>query len=201
MKTLTTLILLLFASPALATDWSDVVKKVDRSIVYIESESGSCTGLVIDQKKHLVLTAAHCDSEHGTPLWVDLTLSRVVAKDTKKDLLVLEVKDLDPTRPALKMAAKNPAIGEEVMNIGFGMGLDRPFFRQAHVQDDQTNIPELNGPFISLDSAFVGGQSGGPVVNKDGEVVLLVQRASNTVGIGVGVDTIKERVGRFFPKE
>ena len=63
-------------------------------------------------------------------------------------------------------------------------------------------MPETGqaGTFVSLDSAFVGGQSGGPVVNAAGEVVLIVQRASNTVGIGVGADVIRERMGRFFGK-
>ncbi len=53
---------------------------------------------------------------------------------------------------------------------------------------------------MSLDSAFVGGQSGGPVVNAAGEVVMIVQRASITVGISVGADVIRERMARFFSK-
>ncbi len=51
----------------------------------------------------------------------------------------------------------------------------------------------------STDSPFVGGQSGGPVVNAAGELVLIVQRGDGgTTGLGVGVETIRARVGRFF---
>ena len=189
--------------PVHATDWAGIIKSVERSIVFVEiGDRGSCTGFVVDQTRHYIMTAAHCAPDHNSVLWVDRVMARVVSKDSKKDLLVVEAKDIDPTLPALKLAGKNPERGQEVMSIGYGMGLERPFFRQAHVQDDQTNIPEggIGGPYISLDAAFVGGQSGGPVVNAAGEVVMIVQRASNTVGIGVGAETIRERMGRFFGK-
>ena len=45
---------------------------------------------------------------------------------------------------------------------------------------------------------FVPGQSGGPVVNEKGEVVMIVQMGTNIVGLGVGTETIRDKVGRFF---
>jgi len=115
--------------------------------------------------------------------------------------MVVEVKELDPAKEALVLAASNPGIGDEVMSIGYGYGLERPFFRKAMVSDNAVMIPEsgIGGPFIGVDSGFIGGQSGGPVVNRAGEVVSIVQRASDKLGIGVGADIIRERVGRFFP--
>jgi S1-C subfamily serine protease len=187
------------ASSLQATDWSAIVTQVEKSIVFIEvGNEGSCTGFVIDQAKHYVMTAQHCQPSESGVIWADRVPARVVSRDVQKDLLVIEAKDLDPARPALVLAPSNPAIGSEVMSAGFGMGLERPIYRQAHVSDDNTMIPEIGGPFISLDSAFVGGQSGGPVVNLSGEVVMIVQRASGTVGIGVGADIIRTRMGRFF---
>lgn len=209
MKRVVALVVALFLSMSVlapqvrATDWASVVKDVEKSIVFIEiGDQGSCTGFIIDQVRKYVLTAAHCSPGEHDILWVDRVTAKVISRDTKKDMLVVEVKDLDPLRTALKLASSNPVIGTEVLSAGYGMGLERPFFRQAHVQDDQTMIPEggVGGPFISLDAAFVGGQSGGPVVNIAGEVVMIVQRASNTVGIGVGVEIIRERMGRFFGK-
>lgn len=199
----------LFASLAMASlllipvlhaeDWSSVIKTVEKSIVWVEiGDEGACTGFVIDQARHYVMTAAHCSpGEHGI-LWVDRVPARVVSRDTKKDLLVVEVKDIDPTRPALKLAAKNPERGQELMSAGYGYALERPFFRQAHVQDDAV-ADIAGGPYISTDTSFVGGQSGGPVVNIAGEVVMIVQQGDRgTTGLGVGVETIKERMGRFF---
>lgn len=203
-RTLVALALLLsvFGPSLSAADWSAVVKQVERSVVWVQvGEAGGCTAFVIDQAKHYLLTASHCKPEsHDASLWVDYVPARIVFFDSKRDLMILEAKDIDPTRPALKLAAKNPAIGEDVMSIGYGYALERPFFRQTHVQDDKMSLPGVEGgPFISTDTTFVGGQSGGPVVNAAGEVVLIVQRGDGgTTGIGVGAETIRDRVGRFF---
>ncbi len=186
-------------------DWSAVASKLARSVVYIESTHGSCTGFVIRDdakgKDHedvdYVLTAAHCD---GPQLFVDQTDARVLWKDTKKDLLILEVKDL--SRPALVIADKNPTIGEAVASYGFGWGLERALFRTATVSDDKTYIPVdgIGGPLIVIDAVFVLGQSGGPVIDATGTVVAIVQRGGEGVGLGVGAETIRDKVGRFLQK-
>lgn len=185
-----------------ANDWSAVIKTVEPSIVYIEiGNAGACTGFVIDQVRHYVMTAAHCAPGEHDVLWVDRVIGRVVSRDTKKDLMVVEAKDIDPTRPALKLAEKNPVRGQDVMSIGYGFALERPFFRQAHVQDDALMIPEggVGGPYISTDSPFVSGQSGGPVVDYAGRVVCIVQRGDGgTTGLGTGTEIIRARMGRFF---
>lgn len=187
-----------------AADWSAVIKAVEPSILWANIDGeGGCTAFIINQEKHYLLTAAHCYAGHQGMLWADSLPTSVIALDLKKDLLVLEAKNLDPTRPALKLAVHNPERGEEVMSVGYGFALERPFFRQAHVQDDQLMIPEggVGGPFISTDSPFVGGQSGGPVVNHAGEVVAIVQRGDGgSTGLGTGAELIRERVGRFFGK-
>lgn len=195
------LLVLMVVAPLGATDWSDVVKKVERSVVWAQvGESGGCTAFIINQEKHFLLTASHCKPDQGAMLWVDGVSTRIVFLDPKRDLMVVEAKDIDPARPALRLAHRNPIIGEEVMSIGFGYALERPFFRQTHVQDDKMALSGIDGgPFISTDSPFVGGQSGGPVVNIAGEVVLIVQRGDGgTTGLGVGAETMQERVGRFF---
>jgi len=195
--------ILLVVTPITATDWAAVVKQVERSVVFAAvGQEGGCTAFVIDQQKHLLLTAGHCyPAEHGI-LWVDNVPARIVLLDPKRDLMVVEAKDIDPDRPALKLAAKNPVIGQEVMSVGFGYALERPFFRQAHVQDDKMALPSVDGgPFISTDTAFVGGQSGGPVVDATGAVVMIVQRGDGgTTGLGVGAETLRLYVGRFFGK-
>ena len=188
-----------------AADWTPVADKLSKSVVYIETKTGSCTGFVIHsdakgkdkEDVDYILTAAHCD---GAELYVDQTVARVLSKDTKKDLMVLEVPNLD--RPALKLAKDNPKIGDEVASLGYGWGLERPMFRTAHVSDDKTYIPEdgIGGPFIVIDAQFVSGQSGGPVVNAAGEVALMVQRGGGGVGIGVGAETMRSKAGRYFEK-
>ena len=114
--------------------------------------------------------------------------------------MVIEVPDL--TRPALRLAKTNPKIGDEVASLGYGYGLERPMFRTTHISDDETYIHEngIGGPFMVTDDVCVGGQSGGPVINHAGEVVLIVQRGGGGVGMGVGAEMIRAKVGRFFGK-
>lgn len=195
---------LVFQAPMFAqTDWASIVALLAKSTVYLESADGSCTGFVINtlekdgKKLTHIATAAHCD---GKDLYADQTPTKVIFKDNKKDLMVLQVDDLE--RPALRLALEDPKIGETVASYGFGYAWERPMFRLAHIADDETYIHEdgVGGPFFMLDAAFVGGQSGGPCVNAKGEVVMIVQRASDRVGLGVGAKTIHSKIGRFFAK-
>lgn len=186
-------------------DWNAVALRLAKSVVYIETKHGSCTGFVIhDAAKNkdkedvdYVLTAAHCE---GDDLYADQTVAKVIWKDTKKDLLVLEVADLG--RPSLPIAQANPKVGDSIASFGFGFGLERPMFRTAIVSDDKTYIPEdgIGGPLIVIDADYVSGMSGGPVVNVAGEVVSIVQRGSSGVGLGVGAETLRDKVGRYLQK-
>ncbi len=188
------------------TDWTPIADKLAKSVVYLETAKGSCTAWIINadapkQKdepdKDYLLTAAHCD---GDKMYVDQSAAKVIAKDTKKDLLVLEVDDLD--RPALHLAKANPKQGEEVLSFGYGYGLERPMARVTHIADDDTYIPEggIGGPLMVTDAAFVAGQSGGPVINAAGEVVMIVQLGTDVVGMGVGAEMIKSKTGRYFER-
>jgi serine protease Do len=187
---------IMFVAAPVSAQWTKVASDMRESIVYIESKLGSCTGFVIDNDRDFVLTAAHCD---GPEMYVDLAPAKVRAKDVKNDLMVLHVEGID--RPAMKLAAKNPRVGDAVASYGYGFGLEQPLFRQAHVSATEVNINGTGGVgnYVALDANFIPGQSGGPVVNMQNEVVLIVQLGSSAgVGLGVGAETIKAKVGRYF---
>lgn len=195
--------LLLLASlvaPVAADQWENTATKVANSVLYLENSEGSCTAFVINAKQKFVMSAAHCYDDKT--IWVDRVTARVVSLDTKKDLMVLEVPNLDPSKTELGLAAKNPVVGQEVASDGFGYGLERPQFRSASVSDPEMMVPEIGGPFVAVNVSFSPGQSGGPVVDSDGNVVAIVQRGDGgTLGFGVGAETIRERMGRFFAKK
>lgn len=192
---------LVFVSAGLsaASGWSTAVKQAAKSILVIQGSQGSCTGFPIDSKRHYVLTAAHCDfSGPGLTPLIDKLPGKVVFKDAKKDLMVYEVERLD--RPVLKLALKNPEIGDEVASFGYGLALNEPLFRITHISATNVMIPfdGIGGPFIFTDTDFVGGQSGGPVIDQTGAVVMIVQMGTQGVGIGVGVETIRDAVEKFI---
>lgn len=189
----------LTAVSAYAADWTVAAKAVKQSAVEISvgadaQEAGACTGFVIDNERDFVLTAAHCD---GKELYADNLKAEVKSKDTKTDLMVIYVKDID--RPALKLAKKNPEVGQEVASFGWGYALQQPLFRVAHVSAKDVALERSH--YIGIDGAFVGGQSGGPVINPEGEVVMIVQMGNSVAGFGVGAETIDDKMGRFFSKK
>lgn len=191
----------LFLVPTSAVSpWTAIADQLQRSVFFLEAVDkdgarvGSCTGFTINTEKQYILTAAHCD---GHKVRIDGTASLVMFKDERKDLLVLRALGLE-LGPAVVMAKENPKLGEQVASYGYGFGLEKPMFRIAHVSQVDSPIEELSGPFFMIDAPYIGGQSGGPVVNERGELVSIVQRGTNGLGIGVGVETIKDRVGRYF---
>lgn len=184
-------------APSFAADpWESTAAKVNKSVVQIASEDGKCTGFVVNAAAKYVQSAAHCYSTER--VWVDRVVGIPIAVDEDKDLMILEVKHLDPSKTELRLAAKNPVIMQEVMSVGFGYGMERPQNRSAKVSD-VAMVNELSGPFIAVNISFTRGQSGGPVVDVNGDVVSIVQRGDGgTLGFGVGAETMRERVGRFW---
>jgi S1-C subfamily serine protease len=193
------LVSLLSTSAYAITGWVDVAAMLEKSVVPLTGRFGEgygCSGFVINESKNFVLTDSHCQKDI---VYVDKIPAEVVAVDVQQDLMVLEVEDLD--RPALKMADSKPRRGQQIATDGYGMVLLKSLFRTAHVSAVDTPITDIQGgPFVVTDAAFVGGQSGGPGVNEAGEVVMIVQRASGLVGVGVNVEIIKDRMGKWIEK-
>ena len=183
--------------------WTPLADAIGKSVVYVQSgDGGSCTGFVVNADvkggKDHVLTAAHCHKS-GHDLFADSMPAKIVFKDQKKDLMILEVDDLD--RPAVTIAQKNPKTGDEIGSFGHGYGLEDPMFRHAYVSNAAITLPDVEGgPLVMIDAGYVSGQSGGPCIDSKGEVVSIVQRASGLVGIGIGAEAIRSKVGRFLPK-
>lgn len=181
--------------------WTVVADKFSPSVVFLEAVDGQgnptgyCSGFIINVEKKYVLTAAHCDAEkilvNGTPTYR-------MFKDARKDLMVLRASAVDGTGPAIALAANNPKVGDEVAAIGFGFALEKVMVRISHISITNLDIEGLSGPFIMVDAGFMPGQSGGPVLDSEGKLVAIVQRGSDGLGIGVGAEVIKDRVGKYF---
>ena len=187
-----------------AADWTPIADKLSKSVVFVQSKNGSCTGFIInaDRKRKtedvdLVLTDEHCE---GEGLFADHEAATVIWKDPHSDLMILEIEDTG--KPALQLAEKDPQQGQEVGSFGHGYALEKPMFRHAYVSNPSIDLPDVEGgPFVMIDAAYVAGQSGGPCINDKGEVVSIVQRASNLVGIGIGAERIRSKVGRYLEKK
>lgn len=144
-----------------------------------------CSGFVVG--KNLVLTAKHCI---GTDMRADGTpVSKIVKQsDSATDLALLSV----PTyKKSLTFENNSPGVYDQLLAMGYGFGFDRQIVVMCRVIAVDYSPGEDMAPGIFVMGNYIGGMSGGPVVNQHGDVVGIAQRANEGVGYGVGTLLIR----------
>jgi len=128
----------------------------------------------------------------------------VIGAQPEKDLAVIKASSLPDDLPAATLgSSRNLAPGDEVVAVGFPFGigpsvssgvvsgLDREFASEENQQD----LDHL----IQFDAAANPGNSGGPLVNMNGEVVGIVTAILNPTDaktfVGIGFATTIESAG------
>jgi S1-C subfamily serine protease len=132
----------------------------------------------------------------------------VIALEPKQDLAVLRAKTIpDDLKPATMRSTQDLAVGDHVVAVGFPFGIGpsvssgvvsglRREFRSPEGERLLTNL-------IQFDAAANPGNSGGPLVTADGEVVGIVtaimnpteQRVFVGIGFAVPIETAAGSVG------
>ena len=196
----------LIKTPAYAdVSWDEVVQRVSKSIVKIEvytgdGEPGTCSAFSINELHGYYLTAAHC---YSPVLIIDGHVSYVVYLDRRLDLMILSVSG--SKRPALKPAEGTAAAETPVVVIGFPYGVDDHDDHDESVKvgdgavalSGAIQVADILRPtlvvgdityrgqrWVYIDFPFLGGQSGGPIINPDGQVVSVVQASNSVRGLG-----------------
>ncbi|HEY1787002.1 MAG TPA: serine protease [Verrucomicrobiae bacterium] len=135
-----------------------------------------------------VLTCAHVVGDLDTAtIWIEGIRypCRVLASDTNSDLALLSVEGKHPPFQAVRLKAEeNYDLGEEVFTIGFPMvemlgvspRLDNGLISAKVGLNDDPNSAQISVPVQP-------GNSGGPLLNKNGEVVGVVSSTLNAVNV------------------
>ena len=188
------------------TDFSDLFAKYVNSVFRIEPSSGMGTGWLIEPG--LILTNHHV-VEGSTIVSVrqyqqSLFTARVLAVDEPRDIALLsfDVSQtfLDPmAKPLPTGLAYTSEIASSMMAMGYSGGLTPS--EDGTVGPATANIGVLSGIVhftfydvdnLVIDAAVDPGDSGGPVLNLDGEVVGMTRAAQVSSGSGQRV------VGTFY---
>lgn len=159
--------------------------------------SGSGSGFVYDADGHVVTNQHVVGSDREVDVRFsegDWRVGRVVGTDAYTDLAVLRVDDLPPSAEPLPVAAENPRTGTPVAALGNPMGLDGSV-STGIVSGGSRSMPTGNGfalpDTVQTDAPVNPGNSGGPLVTLEGEVVGVNRaRGGDNIGFAVSAEII-----------
>lgn len=146
---------------------------------FLSRGQGAGTGVVIDSSGY-ILTNAHVVDGART---IEVTVSgesqprqaALVASDASADIAVLHVADADGLVAAEIADADSTRVGDQVIAIGNALSLEGGLtVTQGIVSALDRSIGTQSGSLTDLiqtDAAISSGNSGGPLVDADGEVV------------------------------
>lgn len=166
------------AAPAKAVARRDVdtVARAFHSTVKLTTETGRtfCSGVIVD---HKILTAYHC-VEDGEPVWIEGAVGRFEAAlwgdDPTADLAVLVPADGRALPKGVRLARRAPTWGDDVWVIGHPLGSYDFSITRGIVSHPERTGGLFGGLWFQHDAGTVGGNSGGPVLNKRGQLVGIV---------------------------
>ncbi len=181
---------------------TEIVDRVKPATVFIETEDSAGSGMIIDADGH-ILTNAHVVwdvSATKVKLSDGKTLSaEVIGRDEIIDLAILRIVGNDFPKVTLG-DSDTVTQGEDVFTLGYPFGLEGDVsFKEGTIS---RTINAEDATYLETSAEIHPGNSGGPLVNKYGEVVG-VNTASfgqEIKGITVG-ETIKLAIPINVAKE
>lgn len=185
----------------------DVFGKVSPSVVTIELMSPgnkvlkTGSGFVIDDAG-TVVTNAHVLTATGADHAVVKTtggqekiVSSISDADTDRDIAIFKCEGLKPTKLALRDA--DPQVGERAFAIGHSLGFSHSL--SEGIVSGVRREPSVPAKYIQTTAAISHGNSGGPLVDADGEVIgmtTLFIAGGQNINFAISVEDINRLVGR-----
>jgi len=163
------------------------IEQIQKSIVMVgviapqANKNIGCTGIVTSTVLNEVLTAAHCVEQSGLIL-VDNVPSQILRKDKDIAILRYELKN----KPPAQIRKGSVKVGENVIAVGFAWGELAALGRMVAKLDEGT---------LWMDGPVIPGMSGGPVIDKNGQVVGIIQISNNVVSGSTDAKQIRKLLG------
>jgi len=159
-------------------DFSGIIESSIPSVLIIRTDSGQGAGFIIDEEGYIV-TNAHVLADDSGYLATGIHAINYNGKridlefigyDNELDIALLKAQDSGNYKALELGDSDNAKIGEKVIAIGNPYGL---VFSVSEGIISGTNRLGPNGlrAYIQIDAALNPGNSGGPLINKQGEVI------------------------------
>ena len=177
MKYLLALLVLAFAcattSPATAVRRDRPLDRLMSNTVALESDDGRvfCSGVV---SEGVIVTAAHCVEDRlsvRVRRGQDTFRAYVADIEVQQDVAVLDTLDYDLGK-GIPFARSAPELGDDIWVVGHSLGIYEFSLTRgivSHPKRDDGLFAEMI--WMQHDAGSINGNSGGPVVNKRGQLV------------------------------
>ena len=182
-------------------DFSGVIEEVIKSVVNVGTDKSAGTGFVVKEGGYIV-TNLHVlqDANYVKIQSFDGSIydANIVGIDPEVDLALLQVPN---NFEALQLAdSDNVEIGEKVIAIGNPLGLSFTVTEGIVSSVDRTGPSGLEA-YIQTDVTLNPGNSGGPLINKKGEVIGINNfKIGGAEGLGFALESniINERTDNIL---
>ena len=163
---------------SILTNTDGILAKVLQSLVVIQGKHDSTgAGIVLGptQNGSLILTNNHVLNGHSPQAVLAdgrKIPARIAARDPEIDLALLEIEAGD-LQSAQLASSQDYRIGQLVFAVGHPWGQRNTVTAGvlSAITRAQTRGPRGSVPILRTDAALAPGNSGGPLVNADGEVI------------------------------
>jgi serine protease Do len=187
-----------------SSDFSGIIEEAIKSVVTVRTNVGQGTGFIIDSSGYIV-TNAHVLSEGTTVYVLDYNQNKIntefIGYDAELDIALLKIPG---TYEFLEFGSSDDvSVGEKVIAIGNPLGL------QFSVSEGIVSGINRLGPnnleaYIQTDAALNPGNSGGPLINKEGYVIGINNfkvSSGESLGFALESDYIIEAVNKISEEE
>ncbi len=185
---------------------ADVIERAEQSVVRIEVTSADGdslgSGFVVDQQGtivtncHVLAGALSAVAHFPNGRRCVVTGTKVI--DQSRDIVIAQISD--SAAPSIGIAASLPRKGEQVTALGAPHGLAFTATRGiiSAIRPGTEIGSEHQGTWIQVDAALSPGNSGGPLINAQGEVVgmstLASQGSAQNLNFGISCQDIQAAI-------
>jgi serine protease Do len=177
-----------------------IVEIYKSAVIQIATPYSTGTGFYL-KTPHLIVTNNHV-VEGNRDVVVEAVgksakVSRVLYNDVKFDLAFLEVPSEYADFPQIDLGNLNTSVADKVTAVGHPYGL-KYSFTQGIISNTQRIHNNID--YLQHDAALNPGNSGGPLLNTEGEVVgvnTFIIQNSNTIGLALPAKYLAEAIADF----